>query len=62
MAKFDHPNVMKLLGVSITTSKTLFIIMPFMSNGNLLSYLRKRRAELTVENEDMTEMITKKCQ
>ena len=57
MAKFDHPNVMKLLGVSITKSRTLLIIMPFMHNGNLLSYLRNNRADLTVENENMTEMV-----
>ncbi|CAI8031785.1 Tyrosine-protein kinase transforming protein RYK [Geodia barretti] len=57
MAKFDHPNVMKLLGVSISESRTLLIIMPFMHNGNLLSYLRNNRADLTVENENMTETI-----
>ena len=56
MAKFDHPHVMKLLGVSISSSKTL-LIMPFMHNGNLLSYLRKNRADLTVENENMIEMV-----
>ena len=57
MAKFDHPNVMKLLGVSISKSRTLFIIMPFMQNGNLLSYLRNNRVDLTVEDENMTEMV-----
>ena len=57
MAKFDHPHVMKLLGVSISSSKTLLLIMPFMHNGNLLSYLRKNRADLTVENENMIEMV-----
>ena len=56
MAKFDHPNVMKLLGVSISKSKT-FIIMPFMAQGSLLSYLRKHRAELTIHNADMTDMV-----
>ena len=56
MARFDHPNVMKLLGVTISGNKT-FIIMPFMSQGSLLSYLRKRRAELTIDNADTTEMV-----
>ncbi|CAI8012120.1 Tyrosine-protein kinase receptor TYRO3 [Geodia barretti] len=54
MAGFDHPNVMKLLGVSsISGSKTLFIIMPFMAHGSLFTYLRKNRADFTVENEEL---------
>ena len=57
MARFDHPNIMKLLGVSISKNRTLFIIMPFMANGNLLSYLRNNRAELVVENEEIIELV-----
>ena len=57
MAKFDHPNVMKLLGVSINMNKNLLVILPFMANGSLLAYLRKNRAGLTVKNADMTEMV-----
>ena len=56
MAKFDHPNVMKLLGVAISKN-TPFIIMPFMAYGSLLSYLRKNRDALTVTHEDMTDLV-----
>ena len=58
MSKFDHPNVMKLLGVTISQSKTLLIVMPFMAQGSLLSYLRKNRADLTVENEEIMDLVT----
>ena len=58
MSKFDHPNVMRLLGVSISKGKTPFVVMPFMSHGSLLSYLRRNRAQLTVENEDMVELVS----
>ena len=58
MSKFDHPNVMKLLGVTISQSKTLLIVMPFMAQGSLLSYLRKYRADLTVENEEIMDLVT----
>ena len=61
MAQFDHPNVMKLLGVSISKSKSLFLVMPFMANGSLLSYLRKNREVFTVENEQLKEVVNKYC-
>ena len=55
MARF---NVMKLLGVAISqTSQTLFVVMPFMAQGSLLSYLKKYRTELTVGNEEMTDKV-----
>ena len=57
MAKFDHPHVLNLLGISFDMNKTPFLIMPFMANGSLLSYLRKNRKELTVKNEDVTELV-----
>ena len=61
MARFDHPNVMRLLGVAISQAhQTLFVVMPFMAQGSLLSYLRKHRTELTVENEEMTDMVRSK--
>ena len=56
MARFDHPNVMKLIGVSLSMDKIPFLVMPYMANGSLLSYLRKNRPELTVKN-DMTELV-----
>ena len=58
MAKFDHPNVMKLIGVAISQAhQTLFVVMPFMAQGSLLSYLKKYRAELTVDDEEMPDQV-----
>lgn len=42
MRKFDHPNVVKLLGVCIKT-EPLLTIMEFMVHGDLRSYLIARR-------------------
>ena len=61
MARFDHPNVMQLVGVAISqVQQTLYVVMPFMSQGSLLSYLRKYRADLTVENEESKDMVKRK--
>ena len=57
MARFDHPNVMKLLGVSISKSRTLLVIMPYMAQGSLLSYLRKNKDQFMREDQGPTEMV-----
>ena len=48
MKYFDHPNVLSLLGVCLDTGSAPYIIMPLMSHGSLLSYLKKERHNLTV--------------
>ena len=48
MKTFDHLNVLTLIGVSLGVQESPCIVMPFMSNGSLLSYLRKEAADLTI--------------
>ena len=57
MSKFSHPNVMKLIGVCIDTGDSPYIVMPYMAYGSLLSYLKKHRAELTIANDDNSELV-----
>ena len=40
MKQFDHPNVLCLLGVSVYEDIPC-VILPFMSNGDLKTYMRK---------------------
>ena len=46
MKQFDHPNVMGLMGVCVDAGPSPFLILPFMSGGSLLSYLKMHRYEL----------------
>ena len=49
MENFDHPNVMKLVGVCLATAVSRgapSIIMPYMVRGSLLNHLRKQREQL----------------
>ena len=46
MKQFKHPNVMNLIGVCMDAGPAPYIVMPFMANGSLLSYLRKERQNL----------------
>ena len=48
MKKFDHPNVLHILGVGLDPDNGLpFIILPFMANGNLQTYLKSKRKKIT---------------
>ena len=43
-SKLDHPNVLNLIGVSINTKDaSLLMIMPFMHNGDVKSFLKSKR-------------------
>ena len=51
MHEFNHPNVLKLLGVCLDGGPAPYIIMPFMTNGSLLSHLKDNRETLVIEPE-----------
>jgi serine/threonine protein kinase len=58
MSQFDHPNVMKLLGVCVAPAEEgsgytgPSMVMPFMARGNLLNFLRKESDNLFVASEE----------
>ena len=48
-----HPNVMGILGICLDCHAP-YVVMPFMANGSLHTYLRKHRIELLIsEDEDL---------
>ena len=40
LSQFSHPNVLRLLGV-VTVDEPILVIIPFMQNGDLQSFLAK---------------------
>ena len=48
MQDFHHPHVMTLIGVSFDANHTPSMVMPFMANGSVLSYLKKNRSSLII--------------
>ena len=57
MRNFSHPNILSLIGVCIDAGEAPYIVMPFMSNGSLLTYLRKERPNLTIAEEAEQETV-----
>ncbi len=55
MQEFHHPHVMSLIGVCLDTGPGVSMVMPYMTNGSLLDYLKKERCNLDLtegENSD----------
>ena len=50
MLSFDHPNVMSLIGVCFDGDMPL-IIMPYMSNGSVLGYVKWNKVKLLLTRE-----------
>ena len=62
MYNFNHSNVLKLKGVCLDGGTAPFIIMPFMSNGSLLAYLKNNRDKLVVSlKNNMNEEDVRLC-
>jgi len=57
MKRFNHPNVIGLIGVCVDAGPAPYIIMPFMGNGSLLFYLKKHRTELMPPGTTDEEMV-----
>ena len=55
MKNFDNLHVMSLKGVCLDGGPVPYIVLPYMTNGNLLSYLKKKRHDLVVMEENNTE-------
>ena len=51
MSSLDHPNVLTLIGVCVDGGPAPYVVMPFMFNGSLLSYLKKERDNLVLPPE-----------
>ena len=50
MKNLNHLHVMTLIGICLDGGPVPYIVLPYMANGSLLSYLKKERSNLTVSN------------
>ena len=51
MKDFDNLHVMTLKGVCLDGGPVPYIILPYMANGSLLTYLRKQRPNLVLKKD-----------
>ena len=50
MLSFNHPNVMSLIGMCYDGEMPM-ILMPYMSNGSVLGYVKRCKQELLFDNK-----------
>ena len=50
MLSFHHPNVMSLIGMCFDGDMPM-VIMPYMSNGSVLGYVKQNVRELLIHRE-----------
>ena len=50
--KFDHPNILSLIGVCIIPEESVpLMVMPYMHHGDIKSFMKSKRADnIKVEN------------
>ena len=58
MKALSHPNILSIIGVSIDSGDSPYIVMPYMVNGSLLSFLRKERPTLTIAEEATSDLVS----
>ena len=51
MKNFHHQHVMTLKGVCLDGGPVPYLILPYMANGSLLSYIRKEQTNLVIMEE-----------
>ena len=52
MKNFHHQHVMTLKGICLDGGPVPFLIMPYMANGSLLSYIRKEQLNLVLKDTE----------
>ena len=55
MKNFKHRHVMPLIGVCLDSG--VGVVMPFMANGSVLSYLKRERETLLISDEADIEQV-----
>ena len=55
MKNFQHRNVIGMLGVCLDAGPAPYLVLPYMKNGDLLSYLKSNREELVLSQDEPEE-------
>ena len=43
MCSFDHPHVLGMVGICLDTVQSPYLLLPYMANGDLRTFLKNKR-------------------
>ena len=55
--ELDHPNIISLVGICLDAGPSPYIILPFMENGSLLSYVKNNKTILRTDTNTNEETV-----
>ena len=58
MQEFNHPHMLSLIGVCLDTGPGVSMVMPFMTNGSLLDYLKRERDNLEIKDTETQDKVS----
>ena len=61
MSRFKHAHVMGLIGVCLDAGSAPYIVMPYMTNGSLLKYLKKERINIVLSEDTEKDEVGITC-
>ncbi len=56
MCSFDHPHVLGMVGICLDHNNSPYLLLPFMENGDLKNFLKKKRETLHPSRETYPEV------
>ncbi len=57
MKDFNHPHIMPLIGMCLDAGPGVSMVMPYMTNGSVLDYLKKERSGLKLNDNCSKEKV-----
>ena len=55
MIDLEHPHVLNIIGVCLDAGPAPYIVVPFMANGNLLTYIKGEKDNLVFPDHSMAD-------
>ena len=62
MREFDHPHILRLIGIALDKEDLPLVVLPFMKHGDLLSYIRNEENVCLFKDLHKNQILTQqKC-
>ena len=58
MCSFDHPHVMGTVGICLDTLQSPYLLLPYMANGDLRTFLRNKRETAKSTYPEVYRLVT----